>query len=52
MRVADAYAEGHGITPAEVVFTEISSDDHVLTIRLDRKIPVYLAVLAGGIARA
>ena len=49
VRVANAYAKGHGIAPAEVVFTEISSDDHVLTIRLDRKIPMYVAVLALGL---
>ena len=52
VRVANAYAEGHGIAPAEIVFTvftEISSDDNLLTIRLDRKIPVYVAVLALGL---
>jgi hypothetical protein len=48
VQVADAYAQSQGIAPAEVVFTEPSSDNHILTIRLDRKIPRYVAVLAMG----
>ena len=48
VRVADAYAQGHGIARAEIVFTELSSDNDVLTIRLDRKIPQYVAVVAVG----
>ena len=48
VRVADAYAQHHGIARAEIVFTELSPDGNVLTIRLDRKIPQYLAVLAIG----
>jgi hypothetical protein len=48
VRVADAYAESQGIASAEIVFTELSSDNNVLTIRLDRRIPQYAAVLALG----
>jgi len=48
VRVADACAEGLGMAKAEIVSTEVSADDNVLTIRLDRKIPSYLAVLALG----
>jgi hypothetical protein len=46
---ANAYARVHGIAPTEIVFTELSSDNTVLTIRLDRKIPLYLALLALGL---
>ena len=48
VRIADAFARDHGIAPAEIVFTQLSPDNSVLTIRLDRKIPSYLAVLAMG----
>jgi hypothetical protein len=48
VRVADEYAQRREITGAEIVFTEVSSDNNVLTIRLDRKIPQYVAVLALG----
>jgi hypothetical protein len=48
IRVADAYAQHHGIAPTEIVLTELSPDRSVLTIRLERKIPQYLAVLAMG----
>ena len=48
IRVADAYAQHHGIAPTEIVLTELSPDGNVLTIRLERKIPQYLAVLAMG----
>jgi hypothetical protein len=48
VRVADEYAQRQEITRAEIVFTELSSDNNVLTIRLDRKIPQYMAVLALG----
>lgn len=48
IRVADAYAEHHGIARAEIVLTELSSDGNVLTIRLERKIPRYVLVLSMG----
>ena len=47
--IADAYVQSHGVAPAEIVFTEPSSDSNVLTIRLDRRIPLYLALLAMGL---
>src|SRR5208282_3300929 len=47
--IADAYVQSHGVAPAEIVFTEPSSDSNVLTIRLDRRIPLYLALLAVGL---
>jgi len=48
LREADKYAEGHGIAPAEIIFTQLSAHNTVLTIRLDRKIPIYVTVLAVG----
>jgi hypothetical protein len=48
VQVADAYVQTQGIAPAEIVFTEPSSDSNMLTIRLDRKIPRWVAVLAMG----
>ena len=48
IRVADAYAQHHGIALTEIVLTELSSDGNVLTIRLERKIPQYVAVLTMG----
>jgi hypothetical protein len=45
---ANTYAEGHGVAPAEIVFTQLSANNTVLTIRLARKIPIYVAVLAVG----
>jgi hypothetical protein len=49
VRVADVYARDHGIAPAEIVITEPSSDNNVLTIRLDRKVPQYVSLLAVGL---
>jgi len=48
IREADAYAEGHGIAHGEIVFTELSSNNSVLTIRLVRKIPLRFVVLVWG----
>jgi hypothetical protein len=48
VREANAYAVGHGIARSEIVFTNLSSDDTVLTIRVERKIPKYFAVLVVG----
>jgi hypothetical protein len=48
VREADAYAKSHGIARHEIIFTALSSNDTVLTIRLDRKLPRYIAVLALG----
>jgi hypothetical protein len=47
--VADAYAQSHGIAPGEIVLTELSSDNSVLTIRLDCKIPEVAVLAAGGL---
>jgi hypothetical protein len=49
IQIADADARDNGIAPAEIVFTESSSDNKVLTIRLDRKVPQYVALLAVGL---
>jgi hypothetical protein len=48
VQVADAYAQSQGIAPAEIVFIELSSNNHMLAIRLDRKFSRYMAVLAMG----
>jgi hypothetical protein len=48
VRVADAYAQRNGIAPGEIVLTELSSENSVLTIKLDCRIPLYVAVLALG----
>ena len=44
IREADAYAKGHGIARAEIISTELSSDNRVLTITVDRKIPRYVVM--------
>ena len=49
VRIADAYARDNGIAPGEIVFTEPSSDNNVLTIRLDRKVPQYVALFTVGL---
>jgi len=48
VRIADTCAEGLGIAKPEIVFTKVSADDTVLSMRLDRTIPLYVAVLALG----
>jgi hypothetical protein len=48
VREANAYAERHGIARAEIVFIGLSSDNSVLTIRLERKVPRYMALLVLG----
>ena len=48
IREADAYAKGHGIARAEIISTELSSDNRVLTITVDRKIPRYIVMLVMG----
>ena len=48
MRIADTFARGHGIAQAEIMLTRFSSNNELLTIRFDRIIPRYLAVLALG----
>ena len=37
VRVADSYVQSQGIASAEIVFTELSSDNNMLTIGLDLK---------------
>jgi hypothetical protein len=48
VQVADAYARSQGIAPAEIVFIELSSNNHMLAIRLDRKFPRFVAAFAMG----
>ena len=48
VRAANAYAQSHGIERTEIVLTELSSNDNALTIRLDRKISVFIAMFALG----
>ena len=50
--IADAYVQSHGVAPAEIVFTEPSSDSNVLTIRLDRRDSAISGAARGGIAGA
>ena len=50
VRIADAFARDHGIARAEIVFTESSSDNNVLTIKLDRKDSAICGGVRGGIA--
>jgi hypothetical protein len=49
--IADAYVQDHGVAPAEIICTELSSDNDELTIKLDRKVPKYVALFAVGLAR-
>jgi hypothetical protein len=48
VRVANSYVQSQGIAPAEIVFTKLSSDNQVLSIKLDYEIPTFAAVLARG----
>ncbi len=48
IREADAYAKGHGIARSEIISTELSSGNRVLTITVDRKIPRYVVMLVMG----
>jgi hypothetical protein len=48
VRLANSYVQSQGIAPAEIVFTKLSSDNKVLSIKLDYKIPTFVAVLAMG----
>ncbi len=48
VREANAYAQRHGVARAEIVFTGLSADNSVLTIRLERKVPRYMALLVLG----
>ena len=48
IREADAYAERQGVARTEIAFTELSSNNCMLTIKFVRKIPRYFAVLALG----
>jgi len=49
VRVADAYAGLNGVLPAEIVFTKVAPDRHTLWIRLDYKMPTYVALFAVGL---
>ena len=49
VRVARSCARFNGIGRDEIVFVRASSDDQVLTVRLDRRIPSYLALFVVGL---
>lgn len=44
VRVADHYAQLHGVAPDEIVFTGTAADRFALTIRLRRTLPWYVAL--------
>lgn len=46
---ADAYVRDHGVGAGEIVFTGTAADNQTLTIRLDRKVPWYVALFAVGL---
>ena len=47
--IADSCARSNGVTHDEIVFIRASSDDQILTIRLDRRIPQYLSLFIVGL---
>jgi hypothetical protein len=47
--IADRYARRCGITSNEIISTDVSADDNTLTIRLSRKVPEFLSLLALGL---
>jgi hypothetical protein len=48
-QVAAAYAKYNGAASNEIVLIEIDSDKRSLRIRLNRKIPIYIALFAVGL---
>lgn len=46
VRFADTYLKNNGVMPSEIEFTGVSSDRSTLRIRLRRKMPFYVALLA------
>jgi hypothetical protein len=49
VRITRSSARRNGVARDEIVFVRTSSDNVVLTIRLDRKIPRYMAFLVMGL---
>jgi hypothetical protein len=46
---ADRYVLSHGVAAEEIVFTSTDSDNSVLTLRLCRRVPRYMALFAVGL---
>jgi hypothetical protein len=49
IRTADRSVQHYGVISSEIVSTEVSADDSMLTIRLSRRIPKYVALFALGL---
>ena len=49
VQVADAYAKLNGILPREIIFIRVTPDHRTLRIRLNRKLPTYITLLAVGL---
>jgi hypothetical protein len=50
VRIARSCANLNGVTGDEIVFIHTSTDNQVLTIRLDQRIPKYFALFAFGLS--
>lgn len=50
-QVAAAYAENNGVAFNEIILVRVDSNKQTLRIRLNRKIPIYMALFAVGLPR-
>jgi hypothetical protein len=49
VQIANAYAKLNGVTSHEIVLTGVGPDERTLRIRLNRQIPIYIALFAVGL---
>jgi hypothetical protein len=49
VQVAHAYAKLSGILPGEIIFIRVTPDHRTLSIRLNRRMPTYIALFAVGL---
>ncbi len=47
--IADRCALRYGVTSSEIVSTAVSADDKTLTLRLSRRVPEFMSLLALGL---
>jgi len=50
IQVADESVKLSGILPGEIIFTRVAPDHRTLSIRLNRKMPRYIVLLAVGLS--
>jgi hypothetical protein len=49
MRIAGRFVQRQGVASDEIISTDVSADNYTLTIRLRRKVPKYVSLLALGL---